>query len=64
VEERLARLDAVTPDAIGSAIAAILTGPAVGVAVGQLGRTARERIKEVVKDPGRPKSTRRSAPPA
>jgi predicted Zn-dependent peptidase len=60
VDERLARLDAVTPEAISAAVEAILAGPAIGVAVGQLGRTARERIKDVVKDPGRPKPTRRS----
>jgi len=60
VDERLARLDAVTPEAISAAVEAMLSGPAIGVAVGQLGRTGRERIKDVVKDPGRPKPSRRS----
>ncbi len=60
VEERLRRLDAVTPEAIAEAVRGLLAGPPVGVAVGKLGRTALQRVKEIVKDPGRPTPSRPS----
>ena len=62
VNERLRRLDAVTPEAIAEAVRQMLSGPAVGVAVGKLGRTALQRVKDVVKDPARPTPSRPSGP--
>ena len=49
LNQRLSRLDAVTPEAISAAMAKVLEGPAVGVAVGKLGRTAVQRLKDLIR---------------
>ena len=62
--ERLARYDAVTSDEIAAAFEALLAQPSVGVCVGKLTRTVLPKVKDLVKDPGRPKPSRPSAPHA